>query len=464
MSAAKRTTFGFVCLAAFLALAFEGSLQASSDPFLGYAGFENFYSLPYANNPGFGANAAPSDPKIRLSFSGNTLDVNLDTGSRALYVAIDALESGSIAPASALFTGQVYLNSSARVFLGTWYQQTVSFPQAIASNLALPTASANMPVLVVDTLACSTTPSPGTSTATTTFSTLVESGVATLTSGETRNFSNHTLQLNGGESVSYLQNPGILAPVMNFGVGFDRTGRGTTPNNNQHNQQYNAFFNLTAMANGSMLPGFIVQKDQVQLGLTSSTTGFAYTNLLPTGYTQPAPGIVPDWQAPTGTLVYGGVESGTGQVVVDIGINSGILTLPGQPQTGTANFTAENSLVVHLLNSGGDVSYVINGLEGNYLNPTSTSWFAPLPGDFSENQPPMQDQFFNTGRNVINAFDFLYDGLNGYAGVRPNGLSIPSANIQFTPGFYANPIPEPRALLPLGGALLAFLWLRRRKR
>ena len=445
-----------------IALVLPCGLQASSNPLDGYAGFTNFYTLPYSNNPGFGANPAPSDPQVRLSFSGNTFDINLDTGSRALYVAVNAIASDSISPLTALFTGQVYLNSSARMYLGTWYQQEVSFPHAIASNPSLAPASAVMPVLIVDTLACSTTPPPGTSSATTTFSTLVESGVAILTNGVTRPFSNHTLQLSGGEAVSYLQNPGVLAPVFNFGVGFDRTGRGTTPNNDQHNQQYNAFFNLGAMTNGSMIPGFIVQKDQVQIGLTASTTGFAYTELLPTGYTQPAPGIVPDWQAPMGTLEYGGVEFGSGQVVVDIGINSGILTLPGQPQSGTATFSSNNPLVVNLLNSGGAVSYVINGEEGNYLDPTSTSWFAPLPGDFSENQPPLQDQFFNTGRNVINAFDFLYDGLNGYAGLKPNGLSIPEAQIQFTPGFYPVPEPSTYALLALALAGLAAHALRRR--
>ena len=446
---------------AMFALAMPCKLRASSDPFLGYAGFTNFYTLPYSNNPGFGANPAPTDPQVRLSFSGNTFDINLDTGSRALYVAVNALAPDSISPATALYSGQVYLNSSARMYLGTWYQQEVSFPHAIASNPSLAPASALMPVLIVDTLACSTTPPPGASSAATTFSTLTESGVAILTNGVTRSFSNHTLQLSGGEAVSYLQNPGVLAPVFNFGVGFDRTGRGTTPNNDEHNQQYNAFFNLGAMTDGTMLPGFIVQKEQVQLGLTASTTGFAYTQLLPTGYAQP-PGVVPDWQAPMGTLQYGGVEYESGQVVVDIGINSGILTLPGQPQSGTATLSPSNPLVVNLFNSGGAVSYLINGEPGNYLDPTSTSWFAPLPGDFSENQPPLQDQFFNTGRNVINAFDFLYDGLNGYAGLKPNGLSIPEAEIQFTPGFYPVPEPSTYALLALAVASLAAHALHRR--
>lgn len=440
-------------------VAITGSLPpAAANPLDGYAGFTSFYTLPYANTPVFGQNKAPSDPQIRLSFSGNTLDINLDTGSRALYVASTAVTG--IAPEAALMTGQVYLNSSARVYQGTWYQQDVTFPQAVPSDPGLGAARASMPVLIVDTLACSTTPPPGTSTASTTFRTLVESGTAILTDGTSRSFTASTLPLFGGEAVSYAQNPGILAPVANFGVGFDRTGNGTSPNNSSFNQQYNAFLNLPQMKAGGMVPGFVVGQAQVQLGLTVTTSGFAYTNLLPTGYAQPAADVVPDWQAPTGTLEYGGQEYGTGQIVVDIGINSGILTLPGQPQSGVATFSPASPLVVNLLNSGGGVSYTINGAADNYLDPTSVSWFAPLPGNFSENQPPLQDQFFNTGRNVINAFDFLYDGLNGYAGLRPSGLAIPSANVQFTAGYYPNPVPEPEAsmLLLMSAAGLMIGW------
>jgi hypothetical protein len=433
---------------------------AAANPLAGYAGFNSFYTLPYANAPGFGANQAPADPQVRLSFSGNTLAINLDTGSRALYVATSAVTG--IAPETALMTGQVYLNSSARIFQGTWYQQTVEFPEAVPSDPALGPAAAAMPVLIVDTLACSPTPPPGSSTASTTFRTLVESGTAVLTDGTSRPFTASTLTLFGGEAVSYLTNPGILAPVANFGVGFDRTGNGTSPNNDAFNQQYNAFFNLPQMQAGAMLPGYIVGQTAVQLGLTATTSGFAYTDLVPTGYARPAADIVPDWQAPTGTLGYGGQEYGTGQIVVDIGINSGILTLPGQPQSGAATFSAESPLVVNLLNSAGAVRYTINGAAGNYLDPTSVSWFAPLPGNFSENRPPFQDQFFNTGRNVINAFDFLYDGLNGYAGLRPNGLAIPSADIQFTAGFYANPVPEPGVARAALAAMLGlwFAWRR----
>lgn len=435
--------------------------QASSDPLNGYSDTALYYTLPYANNPGFGTNPAPSDPQIALSFSGNDVTVNLDTGSRGLYVSIDSVNTGSLSPTGS-FSGQVYLNSSARIFGGTFYAQDVYFTQAVASVSSMGEAYASMPVLIVDTLSCSTTPPPGQTVAQTTFRTVAASGTVTLTDGTTRAYSDHTLTLNGGESVSYSQNPGALAPVANFGVGFDRSGQGTSPNNNAHNQQYNAFLNISQMAEGTMTAGYILTQDHVQLGLTPTTTGYAYTNLLPTGYTQPQPNVSPDWQAPTGTLETGGQTYGTGQVVVDIGINTGILTLPGQPTSGTANFTNANPLVVNLINSNGAVSYQINNSPDNYLNPTEISWFAPLDGDFSENQPPMEDQFFNTGRNVLNVFDFLYDGENGYVGLKPSGLDVESANVQFTAGYY--PIPEPSVWVLVVGAGVALVMWRRIRR
>jgi len=453
MSMLRRLVVGLAL--ALSALPFHA--RASSDPLNGYTDTEFYYTLPYANSPGFGANPAPSDPQIALSFGGNDLTVNLDTGSRGLYVSIDSVNTNNFSPIGS-YAGQVYLNSSARIFSGLWYSQDVYFSQAVASSGSMGAAYASMPVLIVDTLSCSTTPPPGQTVAITTFRTIAASGSVTLTNGSTRSYSDHTLTLMGGESVSYSQNPGALDPVANFGVGFDRFGQGTSPNNDAHNQQYNAFLNISQMKEGSMTAGFILSQDHVQLGLTPTTVGYAYTDLLPTGYTQPEPNVSPDWQAPTGTLGINGETSGTGQVVVDIGINTGILTLPGQPTSGTASFTEANPLTVNLLNSNGAVSYQINDAEDNYLNPTEISWFAPLDGDFSENQPPMQDQFFNTGRNVLNAFDFLYDGENGFVGLKPSGLAVDSANIQFTAGYYPNPVPEPQlwALL-IGAGLLAYL-------
>jgi Immunoglobulin I-set domain len=403
-----------------------------ANPQAGYDGFTQHYFLPYASDPGFGG-LNPQDPEIKLTFDGVTRDFPLDTGSRALYLSADALPANISLNGP---TGFVYLNSSARIFSGTWTSTNVTFPDAVGYGGANGTATATMLVLVVQSLTCSAIPPPGTETASTTFSTIPESGNVTLVDRAKLAFSNHVLTLTPGQVAAYADNVGILGTVENFGVGFDRTGLGTSPNNDQYNQQYNAFFSLAQMRAGTMIAGYILTPTGVQLGLTENTTGFAYTNLVPTGLSQ-IPRSPPDWQAPMGTMTYNGKTYPAGQVVLDIGIPHGILTLPGQPTSGT---TVALPMGVNLINSGGSVGYQINNATDNILNPTSISWFAPLDGNFSENQPPYQAQLFNTGRFVINAFDLLYDGTNGYLGVEPNGVAVPSANIRFTAGFYPNPL------------------------
>jgi len=277
--------------------------------------------------------------------------------------------------------------------------------------------------------------------------------------------------LTAGQSVSYNDgtNSSLLGQVSNFGVGFDRTGQGTTPNTNNINQSYNAFLNLSSMTNGSMVAGYILKTNGVQLGLTTSTTNFAYTQLLPTGLTNAsALHTVPDWQAPTGNIVENGETNATGQVVVDIGIGHAILTLPGQ----TNGYTNNPPVSVQLINSGGAVGYTITTNGSNLLNPQdqdtngNVSLFPPLGGNFSENQPPTSDYFFNTGRNVLNAFDFLYDGKNDYVGLTTNGLIDTNSNLMFTAGYYPNPVPEPSSydLIGLGVLALGIVEMRKRIR
>jgi len=429
-------------LYAALAPTSAGEPAPIENPQIGYANFTQYYTLPYANAPVFGA-ANPGDPTIHLIIDGVNFTIPLDTGSRALYVSNDQL------PANITLDGPVgfvYLNSSARIFQGTWTNTTVTFPDAVGAGGATGPANATMLVLVVQSVTASVNPQPGMTTPGATFGTIPASGNVTLVGGGNLAFSNNTLSLLPGQVVAFADNPGILRPTDNFGVGFDRTGPGTSPNTDQYNQQYDAFLNIAQMQAGTMIAGYILSQDSVQLGLTNTTTGFAYTNLVPTGLAQ-VPGSPPDWQAPMGTVVYDGVAYGPGQLVLDIGIPHGILTLPGQPTTGS-NVTLP--MTVNLINSGGAISYQINNSTENILNPVADSesaaigWFSPLAGNFSENQPPYQNQLFNTGRDVLNAFNFLYDATNGFLGVKPNGVSVPTANITFTAGFYPNPIdPTP---------------------
>ncbi len=101
-----------------------------------------------------------------------------------------------------------------------------------------------------------------------------------------------------------------------------------------------------------MRPGYIIASDYIQLGLDSSVFGFAYTDLAPTGLTQQDQ-TAPDWQPATGTVRYQGGAYGTGPLVIDMGIPSAILTLPGEKPSATFS----GDLTVDLLNSGGAVGY-----------------------------------------------------------------------------------------------------------
>jgi hypothetical protein len=404
--------------------------QTANNPLVGYPSYTQSFAIPYTGGSGL---TDANGPRIKAVIAGTEIVLPIDTGSRALYASQD-LVPGITNPEGP--AGYVYLNSSARIFQGTWSTQTITFPDAVGTGVSGP-AQAVVPVLVVNTLACSTTPPPGSATATTTFATIPGAGTVTLTNGQSVAYTNHTLTLTGGQAVSYTDNPGVLASVVNFGVGFDRTGQGTSPNNNSYNQQYNAFLNVLQMRASppTMRAGFVLAQSGVQLGLTAANSGYAYTNLIPTGLAQNPPSP-PDWQAPMGNVVYGGTTYATGQLVVDTGINFSILTLPG-----LSGATAAPPLTVNLLNSGGAVSYDITSDVSNTLAPTAISVFPPLAGNFSENAGTTRDQFFNTGRRVLNAFDFLYDAVDGYVGLARNATSVPSANIAFTPGYYPAPIP-----------------------
>ena len=398
----------------------------SENPLTGYTGFTQSYDIPYSNSPGYGA-ASPGESTIGIEILGARHDIIMDTGSRGLYISDNVLP-GNYTPTG--ISGNLYLSSSKRLFQGTWANLTISFPDATAKGGATGAAEATLPVLIVQSI------TTGSATDSASYSTLIASGNVVLTDNTTLAFSGNTLTLAPGQVVAYAQNPGVLGAASNFGVAIDPSGTSTNPNNtDQYNQQYNAFLNFDQMKAGTMRAGYTLDQSGVHIGLTKDTKGYAYTNLVPTGLTQ-VPGSPPDWQVPTGTLVYdGGNSSMTGRILVDVGIDYAFLILPNEPTSGnaTANVT------VNLLNSNGAVSYEINDKPDNILNPAYVQWSDPEPGLFSESLPPYGSQFLNTGRDVINGFDLVYDGEDGYFGLKPNS-TVKSAKIMFTAGFYPNPI------------------------
>jgi len=426
------------CLAVLLAGNF-GVLLAQApalNPLSGYTGFQQQYSIPYSNTPGYGT-ASPTASTVAINILGSTHDIILDTGSRGLYVSANMLPS-EYSPTGV--AGHLYLSSSKRLFQGTWADLTISFPQANAVGGVTGPAQSTLPVLVAQSI----TAQGGAAT----FGTLIASGNVTLTDNSLVPISGSSVTLQPGQVATYAANPGILGTASNFGVGIDPSGTSTSPNNtNQYNQQYNAFLNFDQMKAGTMRAGYTLGQSGVHVGLTESTTGFAYTNLIPTGLDQ-VPGSPTDWQVPTGTVVYGSnPPSDPGRILVDVGIGYAFLTLA----EGTSGNVSEN-YTVNLLNSNGAVSFEVNNQPDNFLNPSpnpETGWrseWTPYdPGTsngFSESVPPVGTQFLNTGRNVINGFDLVYDGTGGLFGLKQTS-SILGANMTFTAAFYPSPIPEP---------------------
>ena len=433
---------------------------AGGNPLDGYAADTGRYLVPFTQPVDF-TGAGSADPQVAVRIGTRRLAINLDTGSRGLYVDALQLESDIALDGP---RGYVYLNSSNRLFFGTWSTQQVTFvdstftPPGSATPVARP-AVATVPVLVVTAVGASSVPPPGSTAASTTFGTTVATGTVTITDGSRRASAPivpvqapqpggplGTVRIPGGWWARYADNirggTSILAPVSNLGIGFDRSGLGTAPTSAALNQSYNAFLNLTEMRAGSMRAGYVITPDGVTLGLDAAQNGFAYTQLAPTGL---APGAQSpsDWQPATGTLALDGVTAPPGPIVIDMGISSSILTLPGRAQ----GQSFKGRLRVAFLNSAGAVTYTVDTLSGsttldpsNQLNPSSVESFAPLPGAYSQNTPPASGQFFNTGRALFAAFAYLYDATGGYLGLKAIDQQVlATASGSFSAQFFVNP-------------------------
>ncbi|WP_158248997.1 right-handed parallel beta-helix repeat-containing protein [Mycobacterium sp. ENV421] len=446
---------------------------AGGNPLTGYTAGLGHYVVSYANNPDFyDPTTPPADPQIQLQIGaaphGTTnVTVNLDTGSRGLYFDALQLPAEITGQGTQLGKGYVYLNSSNRLFFGDWVQLPITFSQSayVDANGTDQSrrAQASVPVLVVSAVGASMTPMPGSTVPNTTFGTTVSTGTIVITNGSQTQQATivtnpsagpgkGTVTIPGGWWANYADNivdgNELLAPVANFGIGFDRSGQGTAPTTNEYNQAYNAFLNLTEMQDGAMRPGYVLSAGGVTLGLDSAVTGFAYTDLAPTGLQQGTQSA-PDWQPATGTVTYENTTYGTGQLVIDMGIPTGILTLPGQ--TPTSSFSGK--MTVDLLNSGGSNSGVSYHFQtdstgsivraDNLLAPTDVAFFNPLAGNYTENMAPQSQQFFNTGRDVFAAFDYLYDAAGGYFGVKVGSTQQAqdafAGNGEFTAAHFENP-------------------------
>ena len=440
----------------------SGSVQAQNNPYSGYSGYTNSYFLDYVGGTGFGP-ANTSDIQVKLNIGGiatggaTNIDalggvtlssVDVDTGSRGLFVSQDTLGAYGTTNSSS-FAGTIDLTSSKRVYTGYYTTTPVNFNVTDQSSKNT-IATANIPVLNVTTLG-----SESNGTATYNVATSAPAtGTLNLVGGGTINYTTGSFTLTNGQAVSYTNNLHLLPSVSNFGIGFFVGGNTTTgPVGNNTNQIYNALLNLSLMTNGSnsMVSGYIVEQNKIQLGLTANTTNFAYTQLQPTGLT--STNSVPDWKPSSGQVVVNGVTNGPGEVILDTGIGYSFV---GLTNPSGWNNSSSNFLSINLLNSAGGVGYNFNTSDTtNAVAPTSVSEYSS------------SNTYYNSGRNIFNAFNMLYDGQNGYMGLLTNNASgANNPNVFFQPGFYPSPVPEPSTtgLCVLGLIGLLGLGLLRGKR
>ncbi len=294
--------------------------------------------------------------------------------------------------------------------------------------------------------------------------------------------------------------------IAQFGIGFGRgsaDGVALTDANGRPNgvtiygKSLNAFMNLTSL-NGvgnlaSVAPGYVVTKDGVYLGL-SSTLG------LPATINGPLLALTPvaqspssnvssyataatknDWQTPPMVLAVAGNTSSVGvnghyygTMLVDTGVLDAILVTGGGRSTNQALVTSSTVTNMTLglpgitASNGAGVSqftYVYQGIcqsgQTNASNQVINSGCGPtsegLQAYNAQNGQiiplyPISSQdsstkgyastntgfadatatptpFLNTGANFLNYFNIVYDPVSGFIGYLPNGTTSAPANV-----------------------------------
>jgi hypothetical protein len=181
-----------------------------------------------------------------------------------------------------------------------------------------------------------------------------------------------------------------------LGVGFAR----------KENIGANAFLQIDSMARGSMHAGYIISNNAVTLGLTAENTrGFQFIPLVRNGI---------DWRGAPGCFAFPGrpgFERICGTILVDTGIPSMIVSRaaalrPPGMKTNIPSGTAMSIAAPAFANAV--MRYTFSVGDRGALTPSAIRW----------SKATGNSAFVNTGRNVIRAYDYLYDAKCGRVGFR----------------------------------------------
>ncbi|MBS2535872.1 hypothetical protein KGQ20_24215 [Catenulispora sp. NF23] len=289
---------------------------------------------------------------------GPTRDVEVDTGSLGFVIARGALGPGAVDTGKA---GFIEYTSSGKILSGEYFLAAVSFqrPQG---------AVATVPIRVLGVTASS-----------------CASGYP------------------GCTPDSDISKVGML------GVGYSEYAKTDSPGPTSAD---NAFLQLAAMHNGQAQPGYIVTRGGVTLGLTAQQIASFHTVHLASA--PPPSGTGSDIESMPGCFAFPdhGDASHCGSILFDTGISKMIVGLP------TADRPAP---IATAIPDGTRIKVGTPNLTGPAFGYTTTV------GDPGDPIAPLGNPaaswahdtaFVNTGRELLAAYDYLYDAVGRQSGFR----------------------------------------------
>ncbi|WGD30324.1 hypothetical protein AncyloWKF20_00320 [Ancylobacter sp. WKF20] len=298
-------------------------------------------------------------PRIGLSFGGEVLSADLDSGSTGIVVAATYIPGLNQLPVQG--PGELTYTSSGRVMVGQW----VVTPVTLSGKEGASLTTAPLPVLAVTEVRC----------------------------------------LSSARDCTPSSDPRHIAMV---GVGFAREA----DRQSQSTPDKNPLLNI-APGERPRRQGYILTTEGVHIGLTAANTRgpFRYLKLerRPDGT---------DWQpTPACISLNGATPPACGSALVDTGVGAMFMTVPAA-QAGAAGVGADGS-PARTLPEGTQVAISVGaGVQAFPLYAFTVGDGSPLAPEAIHLRVAPDRVFVNTSFHLLNGYDVLFDGEGGYVGFR----------------------------------------------
>lgn len=303
-------------------------------------------------------------PRIGLSFGGEVLSADLDSGSTGIVVAAAYIPGFDQLPVQG--PGELTYTSSGRVMVGQW----VITPVTLSGKEGASLTTAPLPVLAVTQVRC----------------------------------------LKNARDCTPSSDPRHIAMV---GVGFAREA----DRQSQSTPDKNPLLNI-APGERPRRQGYVLTMEGVHIGLTEANTRgpFRYLKLerRPDGT---------DWQpTPACISLNGATPPACGSVLVDTGVGAMFMTVPAA-QAGAAGVGADGAGAdgqpARTLPEGTQVAIRVGaGAQAFPLYAFTVGDGSPLAPEAIHLRVAPDRVFVNTSFHLLNGYDVLFDGEGGYVGFR----------------------------------------------